>query len=638
MRVVPLVRSSFATLLLAASALAQTTWHVDASGTPPGTGTPGDPYTSVQHAIAQPTTVDGDTVLVAPGDYREDVDFLGKAIRVQSSHGPTVTFLRGDPQATPPRSVVTFASGETASSVLRGFTVREGPGTLVGGETRGGGIFVDGASPVLRDLVVEENRADRGGGLYAHQSDLSLVDCEFRHNVAVSSGGAMHLGDVGSLFAATRTASVTRFRENRTENGPGGAIYMAGGFRHKSFAGCELVDNRAEGGHPGGAVYSSGAWFGFADSRFVRNVAASGAAVYMLNAYCGVFGGCEFVDNDAIAPSPLFFGGGAIYSGSESCLYILDSVLRGNRASAGGGPSNMFGGAVNAWGTHLWIARSVFAENSSDRDGGAVYFSGDASTYTASIERSTFAGNQAVLGAAIQAFGTCEVTNSIVWDGAGAVSLSAFGSSSVTWSDIQGGHAGVGNIDADPRFWSAADGDYRLLPDSPCIDAGDPTQTDPDGSRIDMGAYPFDPSYCPVPIRYCAAKLSSAGCTPVIGHQGTPSLTGADDFVVEVAQVQSQQPALLFWGPAAAERPFGGGWLCIAPLLVRTPVQNSGGNPAPPSDCSGTASFHFTQSYFAAAGLVVGDQVHVQLWYRDPAHPDGTGVGLSDALRFWICP
>jgi hypothetical protein len=40
------------------------------------------------------------------------------------------------------------------------------------------------------------------------------------------------------------------------------------------------------------------------------------------------------------------------------------------------------------------------------------------------------------------------------------------------YSDIQGGWPGIGNINADPMFADTADGDYRLLQDSPCIDAG----------------------------------------------------------------------------------------------------------------------------------------------------------------------
>ena len=53
----------------------------------------------------------GDTVLVAPGTYRENINFNGKAITVKSSGGSSVTIIDGGGIA----SVVTFSSGETPS-------------------------------------------------------------------------------------------------------------------------------------------------------------------------------------------------------------------------------------------------------------------------------------------------------------------------------------------------------------------------------------------------------------------------------------------------------------------------------------------------------------------------------------------
>ncbi len=53
-------------------------------------------------------------------------------------------------------------------------------------------------------------------------------------------------------------------------------------------------------------------------------------------------------------------------------------------------------------------------------------------------------------------------------------------------------YEGVGNISGDPRFVNAAGGDFHLRWGSPCIDSGDPeSPTDPDGTRCDMGAFPF---------------------------------------------------------------------------------------------------------------------------------------------------
>ena len=74
---------------------------------------------------------------------------------------------------------------------------------------------------------------------------------------------------------------------------------------------------------------------------------------------------------------------------------------------------------------------------------------------------------------------------------------------SFTFTDYEGGRDnindlyhllqwGEGNIDEDPLFVNADEGDYHLTEDSPCIDAGDPeSPEDLDDTRVDMGAYPF---------------------------------------------------------------------------------------------------------------------------------------------------
>ncbi|MCF8304279.1 MAG: right-handed parallel beta-helix repeat-containing protein [Bacteroidales bacterium] len=67
------------------------------------------------------------------------------------------------------------------------------------------------------------------------------------------------------------------------------------------------------------------------------------------------------------------------------------------------------------------------------------------------------------------------------------------GTLAVTYSDIEGGWEGTGNINQDPLFANPGAGDYSLMEDSPCIDAGDPdSPIDPDGTRADMGAIYFN--------------------------------------------------------------------------------------------------------------------------------------------------
>jgi hypothetical protein len=102
---------------LAPAAAAQTTWHVDVNATAPGNGTLASPYTSIEHALEQATTVAGDTLLVAPGTYVEHFDIV-KAVRVRSAAGPLETRILPAPDST---SYVVSVSEPGA--VLEGFTV-----------------------------------------------------------------------------------------------------------------------------------------------------------------------------------------------------------------------------------------------------------------------------------------------------------------------------------------------------------------------------------------------------------------------------------------------------------------------------------------------------------------------------------
>jgi hypothetical protein len=108
--------------------------------------------------------MNGDTVIVHPGTYNENVNFMGKDIVVASlfllGNGTvniTSTIVRPDSG-----SVVTFQNGESRAALLSGFTLTKGTGTVLlddrGFEKRfGGGILIQSADPRIQDNIIIDN-------------------------------------------------------------------------------------------------------------------------------------------------------------------------------------------------------------------------------------------------------------------------------------------------------------------------------------------------------------------------------------------------------------------------------------------------------------------------------------------------
>lgn len=137
---------------------------------------------------------------------------------------------------------------------------------------------------------------------------------------------------------------------------------------------------------------------------------------------------------------------------------------------------------------------------------------------------------------------------------------------------------------------------------------------------------------------YCTAKLSSAGCSPAIGWSGIPSISSSAPFTIHASAILNQRSGLFLYSTfGSAASPFGGGTLCVAQPVRRTPVQLSGGSSAG-NDCSGTYDFDFNAWLDAHVdpSLNPGSFVDGQYWYRDPAS-NGL-IGLSNGIEFRIEP
>lgn len=104
-----------------------------------------DDMSSIQGGIEE--AKDGDTVLVMPGLYSENLEYYDKSIVVISAAGPDSTFLT---PANPEAVVVNIAAGNSDETVFSGFTVSGGNNSHT--------VFIDnGASPVIENNIFHDN-------------------------------------------------------------------------------------------------------------------------------------------------------------------------------------------------------------------------------------------------------------------------------------------------------------------------------------------------------------------------------------------------------------------------------------------------------------------------------------------------
>ena len=177
---------------------------------------------------------------------------------------------------------------------------------------------------------------------------------------------------------------------------------------------------------------------------------------------------CTIVDNKA------FWEGGGVRCESSSPLLMNCTIVANTVNSVGGG--------IYCFGSSPTLIRCTITDNTAHQFGGGVYCTTDART---SLTNCTIANNLAArAGGGVYCFDAASprLTNCIVW---GDTPDEVFsdpifpGYPALTFCDVEGGHAGVGNIDVEPHFRGI--GDYRLQArscghpqDSRCIDAGDP--------------------------------------------------------------------------------------------------------------------------------------------------------------------
>ncbi|MHC4766688.1 MAG: right-handed parallel beta-helix repeat-containing protein [Planctomycetota bacterium] len=180
-------------LIVAAVALCSSATHgdilyVDVDNCPgPGDGTELNPFCSIQDAIDD--AVDTDEIVVAPGTYRETINFFGKAITLHSSDGPGVTTI----DALGTGSAVICGNLAGSDTVLEGFTITGGIGNDPGnGYYFGGGMLILSSSPTVNNCKFTDNSASYGGAVYTEVGSPVFTGCTFARNWATENGGGIY--------------------------------------------------------------------------------------------------------------------------------------------------------------------------------------------------------------------------------------------------------------------------------------------------------------------------------------------------------------------------------------------------------------------------------------------------------------
>jgi serine protease len=299
------LRSAIGAWFTAVACYGTQTWYVDAGANDPSPdGSAAHPFAFVQPALE--AAIDGDTILVLPGTYVQELDFLGKNVTLISRDGPAVTILDGNYFL----SVITFATGETRDAVVTGFTITHGLGTGNGSYNIGGGCRVYRSSPTIRGNWIVDNQAHFGGGIDSEESNPLIVSNYIANNF-VGDNHLRHLtGDGGgiSFYNSSGEAYQNVIVEN-TANRQGGGIV--------------IQDDNGTGTFPMDIT--------IANNVIANNIVETrlgGGIAYLFRGNVTVRG-CTITGNTAVNAN------GIVVTGSAATLNLEDTIVYGNENPAG---------------------------------------------------------------------------------------------------------------------------------------------------------------------------------------------------------------------------------------------------------------------------------------------------------------
>jgi len=410
-------------------------------------------------------TENGDTVLVAPGTYYENIDFKGLNIVLASLYLTSgddayvsSTIIDGNMSG----SVVTFDGREDSTASIIGFTIQNGFTVDYGGgiycgensnptisnnvitgnesENNGAGISCRMSSPIIRDNTISYNYLNNiywgaGGGIYCYNST-----CRMENNEII--GNFCYCGSAGISCWASEPAIVGNTVSQNSTIGSGGGIHL-----HDCLG--TISDNVVTGNSSGGRGAGIACW------------SASPS-----------------IENNIIRDNTSNFDGGGI-SNMYSFPVIANNTISGNSASGKGG-------GIYAW--PAWspknspVSGNVIDQNSAFQGGGMYCEYSDLP-----IVNNTITRNSASEGGAIYSFYSSPVLeNTIIAfnDGGGSIVCSPESHPSLACCDVYGNEGGDwidciaeqatidGNFSLDPEFCGIETGDFRITKGSSCAPVG----------------------------------------------------------------------------------------------------------------------------------------------------------------------
>jgi hypothetical protein len=363
----------------------------------------------------------GDTVLVAPGTYNESIDFMGKAITVMSSGGPTSTIIDGGART----YTVLFKTNEQRNSILNGFTVQNG-GKVSNTLASYGGIGISSAAPSIVGNIITNN---------------------FCYNInSYTSSPLIQGNEISSALDSGDACS----------DAGGAAIWLLGNYQDSGFS--EMPGAPAVIGNTIESNVDSG----------TEGAGSNGSA--------GIadWGADPIIENNIIRNNKTYGNGGGVNIVSGGAL-VAQNLIYGNQAGCGGGGLSFdFGTADEPGPVTGFVINNVIAGNTTFH---ACVFDGigeGSQVYVWVQSSQTEFANNIIVGKSSDPAVFCDPT----WDGT-SFPLNIFDHNDVfnpggaafggTCLDQNGAY---GNISADPLFVNAAGNEYHLQAGSPAIDSG----------------------------------------------------------------------------------------------------------------------------------------------------------------------